>query len=67
MHALQGIDGYHTMQVDGLVMKQKLPILIDFSSTHNFLRLDWAKALDYKLLQIVRYHVSIANGSKIEV
>ena len=63
MNALHGIEGFHTMQVEGIIKKQIWPILIDIGSVHNFISEDWTKCLSCKLLHVVKCHAFVTNGN----
>ena len=67
MNALHGIEGFRTRQVEGIIKKQRLPILIDTGSIHNFISEDWTKCLSCKLIHVVKCHVSITNGNQMKV
>lgn len=67
IHALLGSSGLQTMQVVGMVKKQKITMLVDSGSTHNFVYLTLAKRLGLKLTPIQSMKVSVADGSKLPV
>ena len=53
VHALTGEKNYHTMRIVGMVKKNRVHILIDSGSAHNFLDFEYAKALGRELEQIL--------------
>ena len=56
---------YMTIKVTIYVKKRPLHILIDLESTHNFLNIDMAKKLGYKMEKIGLIRVDVANGSSL--
>lgn len=60
LHALVGGQNYHNMRVVGMVGKKPSHILIDSGSTHNFLDLEYAKALGCEIEQIPPHAVAVA-------
>lgn len=62
LNALNGSTTFNCMRMVGQYGKKKLHILIDPGSTHNFMDLQVAKALDCKLEQIKPMSVAAANG-----
>ncbi|GJR97046.1 retrotransposable element Tf2 [Tanacetum coccineum] len=65
LNALTRLTSYRTMRVIGHFGKQKIHILIDSGSTHNFLDVFMAKKLGCKIQQIDPLQVSVADGNKI--
>lgn len=65
VHALDDTSDYRTMRVKGDVKGKIVHVLIDFGSTHNFLDLEIAKKLGYKLRSIPFFVVVVAYGSKV--
>lgn len=65
LNALTGLTGYRTMRVIGHFGKQKIHILIDSGSTHNFVDLHTAKKLGCRIHEIDPLQVSVADGNKI--
>lgn len=57
VHALLGTIGMHTLQLQGLVKKEKVLMLIDSGSTSNFIDLSLAKALGLELTPIKKVQV----------
>jgi len=66
LQALQGLNAYQTMKVQGRVGSQPLHILIDSGSTHNFLDTTTAKKLRCELLKIPPLAVAVANGAQLQ-
>lgn len=67
LNAISGVTDYTTMRVRGLHGKKNMYILIDYSSTHNFIDKHNANMMGCKLEPAGRAKVSEENGSKIEV
>lgn len=65
VQALIGSQTYQTMRVVGVVNKRSIHIWIDTGSTHNFLDLEYAKALGCDLEPISQQTVTVADGNKI--
>ena len=66
LHALSGTDGFQTMRIHGHVKNQKLVILIDTGSTHNFVDQTVIKRVGGHLQAISNFMVTVANGEKIK-
>jgi len=62
LNALEGTMGCHTLRVAGKVDKYPLYILIDSSSTHNFLNSAFANKLQCLAHPILTLVVETANG-----
>ena len=67
VHAINGLAfrGYKTMRVTVHVRRRPLHILIDSSSTHNFLDTEIAKKLGCKIEATGPMKVDVANGSSL--
>nr|GEZ58188.1 reverse transcriptase [Tanacetum cinerariifolium] len=65
LNALNGVHSYQTMRVRGQVWKQTLQILIDYGSTYNFLDLQKAKRIRYRLISTCPLQVEVANGNNM--
>ena len=67
VHAISGLGskGYQTMRVTVYVKTKPLHILIDSSSTHNFLDIGVAKKLGCEVEEIGPMKVDVANGSSL--
>ena len=65
MNASNDKQGFHTMRVNGHFGKKTLHILIDSGSTHNFIDIELAKKLDYKLEPIIAQRATIAYGNQL--
>nr|GEY56625.1 retrotransposable element Tf2 [Tanacetum cinerariifolium] len=65
LNALTGITSYRTMRVIGHFGKQKIHILIDSGSTHNFVDIFMAKKLGCKIHKIDPLQVVVADGNKL--
>ncbi|KAJ7954398.1 Ty3/gypsy retrotransposon protein [Quillaja saponaria] len=58
---------FQTMKVLGTIKKQKVNILIDSGSTHNFIDTQLAKRLGLRVQQISEKEVMVANGSNLMI
>ncbi|XP_071700601.1 uncharacterized protein [Rutidosis leptorrhynchoides] len=65
LNALTGTSAYQTMRITGHVKKQRVHILIDSGSTHNFLDIEMAKRLGCQLKDIAPVQVMVPGGHKI--
>jgi hypothetical protein len=65
LDALEGTVGLNTLKVNGKIDKTTVCILIDSSSTHNFLNTTVANKLQYQLTTIKPMIVQAANGEKM--
>ena len=65
LDALEGTVGLNTLKVNGKINKTTVCILIDSSSTHNFLNTTIALKLQYQLTTIKPMIVQVANGEKM--
>ncbi|GJX49659.1 reverse transcriptase [Tanacetum coccineum] len=63
LNALSGDNTYRTIRFRGCVGKNSLHVLVDSESTHNFLDLQTAKKLGYRLRKICPLDVYVANGN----
>ncbi|KAF8379112.1 hypothetical protein HHK36_028541 [Tetracentron sinense] len=66
VHALFGSHGSKTMRIKGFAKCQPVTILIDLGSTHDFISLDLAKVLDYRICRDVQLEVMVSNGGMIK-
>nr|GEY42794.1 reverse transcriptase [Tanacetum cinerariifolium] len=65
LHALSGVPHIQTMRVCRHVGKYKIHILIDSSSTHNFVDTNTGKRMGCRISTTVSLQVDVANGNKI--
>ena len=65
MNALTGDQDFQTMRVLGMINNTRIHILIDSSSTHNFLVYSFAKRLGCKLEKINPQAITVADGNCI--
>ncbi|XP_052292019.1 uncharacterized protein LOC127900817 [Citrus sinensis] len=65
LHAMSGAVSHQTMRIKGNIKKKGIIILIDSSSTHNFLDVSVAKRTGCEVQQDKPLMVPVANGSKI--
>ncbi|GJS77821.1 putative mitochondrial protein [Tanacetum coccineum] len=63
LNALSGDNTYRTIRFRGCAGKNSLHVLVDSESTHNFLDLQTAKKLGYRLRKICPLDVFVANGN----
>ncbi|GAV74709.1 hypothetical protein CFOL_v3_18189 [Cephalotus follicularis] len=66
IHALTGSTGQQTMQLEAMVGKKHLQVLIDSGSTHNFLALGLAGKMGLPLIDIPKVTVKVANGEQLQ-
>ena len=62
MNALTGMNTFQTMRINGRVGSQRIHILVDSGSTHNFLDVTTAKKLRCEVVKIPAFMAAIANG-----
>ncbi|XP_057475850.1 uncharacterized protein LOC130763850 isoform X2 [Actinidia eriantha] len=65
INAITGSVSYRTMRVHGLVKKQKVIILIDTGSTHNFLNQEVVKKAGVETIDTDPLTVFVADGTKM--
>ncbi|KAH9295126.1 hypothetical protein KI387_038714, partial [Taxus chinensis] len=65
-HALSGISTPQTLQVVGYIKKQKVTILIDSGSTHNFINHKLAARLNCFIYPAPEFQVMIADGGTVQ-
>lgn len=65
VHALSGIQSFKTMQINGVIKKTKVNILMDSGSTHNFLDPGVAKRARVRIQQTSPLTIVVADGTKI--
>ncbi|GJT76464.1 reverse transcriptase [Tanacetum coccineum] len=65
LNALFGIPTFNTMRIKGNVKKHLLHLLMDTSSTHNFLDIYTAKKLGCTLSNMYHVMVTVARGNKL--
>ena len=64
-NALAGIITPQTLKIEGHIKKKKVIVLIDSSSTHNFIHCKVAKELNCFLYLAPECQVMVANGGTI--
>jgi hypothetical protein len=64
-NALAGISTPQTVKIGGYIKKKKVIVLIDYGSTHNFIRYKLAKALNFFVYPTPEFQVMIADGGTI--
>jgi hypothetical protein len=64
-NALAGISTPQTLKIEGYIKKKKVIVLIDSSSTHNFIHYKLAKALNYFVYLVSEFQVMNADGGTI--
>jgi hypothetical protein len=62
---LAGISTPQTLKIKGYIKKKKVIVLIDSSSTHNFIHYKLAKALNCFVYPVPDFQVMIAYGGTI--
>ncbi|XP_026450694.1 uncharacterized protein K02A2.6-like [Papaver somniferum] len=65
VHALGGSRTPQTMRVTGAIKKEKITILIDYGSTHNFIDPIISRKLGIEVLSDERFEVMVANGTRV--
>jgi len=65
LNALQGIAYGNTLQLKGLIKKQKVSLLMDTGSTHNFISDKWVKLFGLKTQFVKDFPVTIALDKKL--
>ncbi|KAF8407600.1 hypothetical protein HHK36_006734 [Tetracentron sinense] len=66
IHALSGLLSHQTMRVTGYIKRQKVSILLDSGSTHNFISGGLAQQLKLPIHRSPSFNVLVANGSNLE-
>jgi hypothetical protein len=61
-NALDGISTAQTLKIEGYIKKKKVIVLIDSSSTHNFIHYKLAKALNFFVYPLPEFQVMIVDG-----
>jgi hypothetical protein len=61
-HALANISTLQTLKIEGYIKNKKVTMLIDSSSTHNFINHKLAKLLNFFIYPTSKYQVMIADG-----
>lgn len=67
MHALVGVTDYQALRITGHVGKNRLQVLLDTSSTHNFIKTSLAMKLGCTLVKKGSMSVRVGNGEHIIV
>lgn len=65
VHAMAGVRGPRTMRFKTLVKKQRMVVLIDNGSSHNFINQRLATKLNFIAQQVEPFSVKVANGEDI--
>lgn len=65
LHALSGNYGKQTMKVEGFFGTQRMHILIDKGSTHNFISESTVRRLKCPLQKVQAVPVKVANGHEL--
>ncbi|KAK8933363.1 hypothetical protein KSP39_PZI015730 [Platanthera zijinensis] len=66
MHALEGCVPPLTMRLAGRIAQEKVTILVDSGSTHNFVHPDVAGRVGHGVDKGAAFHVMVADGSKLQ-
>jgi hypothetical protein len=64
-HSLARINTPQSLNIEGYIKKKKVIVLIDSSSTHNFIHYKLAKYLNFFIYPAPKFQVIIANGGTI--
>nr|GEX16932.1 hypothetical protein [Tanacetum cinerariifolium] len=65
LNAFTGSNNFKTLRVTGVLGKNKIHILIDYGSTHNFLDKNKAKQLRSNIRNMCPLSVTVAEGNKL--
>jgi hypothetical protein len=60
-NALAGISTPQTLKIEGFIKKKKIIVLIDSSSTHNFIHYKLSKALNFFVYPVPKFQVMIVD------
>lgn len=63
LHALSGTEGLHTIKLSGILRGKPFQLLVDTSSTHNFISLALVKQLKLAIVKCSLLRVQLANGT----
>ena len=66
LNTMNTVLDFHIMRINGHLGKKTLHILINFSSNHNFLDVNLAKRLCYKIEPITNEAITITNGNQLQ-
>jgi hypothetical protein len=66
VHALVGVSTPQTLKIIGYIKKQKIIVLVDSGSTHNFIDKILAKHLNCFVYLVENFQVLVANGGSID-
>lgn len=66
VQALEGMNAFLTMRVEGHHGKKALQLLLDTGSTHNFIDASKAMKLDCKVESIPPMWVKVADGGQLQ-
>jgi hypothetical protein len=65
-NALAGINTPQTLNIEGYIKNKKVIVLIDSSSTHNFVHYKLSKSLNCFIYPAPEFQVIISNGGTID-
>lgn len=66
MYALQGEINSSTIRLEGVLKEKPVSILVDSSSSHNFIQIDIAKNVKLEISPIAAFNVVTGSGTKLE-
>ena len=66
LHALSDISTLQTMRVVGTIRGQRLLVLIDSGSTHNFVNVKFAKKMRCDKVAAPTFQVMVVNGDRLQ-
>ncbi|CAA0840420.1 Unknown protein, partial [Striga hermonthica] len=66
MHAVAGIRGPRTMRLPAWVKDQRVIVLVDNGSSHNFINADLSQKLNLPTTRIEPFEVRVANGERLQ-
>jgi len=67
LHALQGVAGESTLQLTGMIKKQRVAFLMDTGNTHNFISAKWMKSLGLKTVFINGFSVIVTSDRQLRI
>lgn len=65
MHVFEGEVSPSTIRIEGYIKSQSVSILVDSSSTHNFMHSGVAKHLQLTIYAITPFQVATSGGEKL--
>lgn len=63
IHTLKGTHGIHTLQIEGMIKGQRITMLVNTGSTHNFISQTLVKSQKLSTIDCAQMNISLADGS----